>query len=102
MHAFAYKLINWDVASAPESIIIIDICILINVWTTNLSFQLEEVYKKAHAAIRADPSRQKKEHKKAATKKRWNAAKLTLAQRQQKVADRKAAFLAKLKAEADA
>lgn len=63
---------------------------------------LEEVYKKAHAAIRADPSRQKKEHKKAATKKRWNAAKLTLAQRQQKVADRKAAFLAKLKAEADA
>jgi len=63
---------------------------------------LEEVYKKAHSAIRSDPSRQKKEHKKAATKKRWNAAKLTLEQRKQKVAERKATFLAKLKAEADA
>lgn len=64
--------------------------------------QLEEVYKKAHSSIRADPSRAKKDHKKAATKKRWNAAKLTLEQRKQKVADRKATFLAKLKAEADA
>jgi len=63
---------------------------------------LEEVYKKAHANIRADPAHKKVEHAKPATKKRWNAAKLTLEQRKQKVADRKAAFLAKLKAEADA
>lgn len=64
--------------------------------------QLETIYKKAHAAIRADPSHQKKEHKKAATKKRWNDAKLTLVQRKAKVAARKEAFIAKLKADAEA
>lgn len=63
--------------------------------------QLESIYKKAHAAIRSDPS-----HKKAAAKtgakKRWTAKRLTHAERTGKVTDRKAAFLAKLKAEADA
>jgi len=63
---------------------------------------LEAIYKKAHASIRADPSHQKKEHKKPATKKRWNEAKLTLEQRKAKVAARKEAFIAKLKAEAEA
>lgn len=66
-----------------------------------LSLQLETIYKKAHAAIRSDPA-----HKKAAVKggakKRWTAKRLTHAERHGKVADRKAAFLAKLKAEADA
>lgn len=66
------------------------------------SFQLETIYKKAHASIRADPSYKKKEHKKAAIKKRWNEAKLTLEQRKAKVAARKEAFIAKLKAEAEA
>lgn len=65
-------------------------------------FQLEAIYKKAHASIRADPSYKKKEHSKAATKKRWNEAKLTLEQRKAKVAARKEAFIAKLKAEAEA
>lgn len=64
--------------------------------------QLEELYKKAHASIRADPSHKKKEHAKKATKKRWNDKKLTLAQRKAKVAAHKEAFIAKLKAEADA
>lgn len=64
--------------------------------------QLETIYKKAHSSIRADPSYKKKEHKKAATKKRWNDAKLTLVQRKAKVAARKEAFIAKLKAEAEA
>jgi len=63
---------------------------------------LEEIYKKAHSGIRSDPAHKKPEHKKPATKKRWNAAKLTLEQRKQKVNERKAAFIAKLKAEADA
>lgn len=63
---------------------------------------LEEIYKKAHANIRSDPGHKKTEHAKPATKKRWNAAKQTLEQRKAKVAARKAAFLAKLKAEADA
>lgn len=65
-------------------------------------FQLETIYKKAHASIRADPSHQKKGHTKPATKKRWNERKLTHEQRQNKVAARKEAFIAKLKAEADA
>lgn len=64
--------------------------------------QLESIYKKAHSDIRANPSYAKKEHKKAATKKRWNDAKLTLEQRKAKVVARKEAFIAKLKAEADA
>jgi len=62
---------------------------------------LEEIYKKAHSTIRADPAHKAPEHKKQATKKRWNAAKLTLVQRKKKVTDRKAAHMAKLKAEAD-
>jgi len=63
---------------------------------------LETIYKKAHAAIRQDPAHVKKEHKKPATKKRWNEAKLTLEQRKAKVAARKEAWIAKLKAENDA
>ncbi|XP_037047613.1 60S ribosomal protein L5 [Bradysia coprophila] len=63
---------------------------------------LEPTYKKAHAAIRADPSHQKSKKAAPATAKRWNKAKLTLEQRKQYVSERKAAFLAKLKAEADA
>lgn len=63
---------------------------------------MEEIYKKAHAGIRSDPAHKKVEHTKPATKKRWNAAKLTHEQRKAKVAAHKAAFLAKLKAEADA
>jgi len=62
---------------------------------------LEPTYKKAHAAIRADPSHEKTK-KPAPAKKRWNKAKLTLEQRKQYVSERKAAFLAKLKADADA
>lgn len=65
-------------------------------------FQLEGIYKKAHSDIRANPAHVAKEHKKPATKKRWNEAKLTLQQRKDKVASRKAAFIAKLKAEAEA
>lgn len=64
--------------------------------------QLEPAYKKAHAAIRADPSHPKTKKPAPATAKRWNKAKLTLEQRKQYVSDRKAAFLAKLKSEADA
>jgi len=63
---------------------------------------LEEIYKKAHATIRADPAHKKAEITKPATKKRWNAAKLTLEQRKAKVTARKEAFIAKIKAEADA
>ncbi|XP_059612243.1 large ribosomal subunit protein uL18 [Phlebotomus argentipes] len=62
---------------------------------------LEETYKKAHASIRSDPTH-KKVDKKPVTKKRWNKAKLTLEQRKQNVADKKAAYLAKLQAETEA
>uniref|UniRef100_A0A0K8TPM6 Large ribosomal subunit protein uL18 n=1 Tax=Tabanus bromius TaxID=304241 RepID=A0A0K8TPM6_TABBR len=62
---------------------------------------LEEIYKKAHAAIRADPLHKKVE-KTGVVKKRWTLKKLTLEQRKQKVADKKAAYLAKLKTESEA
>lgn len=56
---------------------------------------LEALYKKVHAAIRADP-----EHKPAPKKdlkvKRWNRAKLNNAQRKNRVKQKKEAFLAKI------
>lgn len=69
---------------------------------TSFYFQLEEIYKKAHANIRSDPSHKKVEKKAGIVKKRLNAKKLTLEQRKQRVADRKAAFLAKLQTESEA
>ncbi|XP_037537566.1 60S ribosomal protein L5a [Nematolebias whitei] len=53
---------------------------------------VEEMYKKAHAAIRANPVHKKKP-KKDVTKKRWNRAKLSLAQRKNRIAQKKASFL---------
>lgn len=51
---------------------------------------LEAMYKKAHEAIRADPSHPKKEPKKPADQKRFNAKKLTLMERKHRVANKKA------------
>lgn len=63
---------------------------------------IEELYKKAHATIRSDPTHKKPASKSGVAKKRWNAKKLTLEQRQQKIAEHKAAYIAKLQSEADA
>ena len=57
--------------------------------------EIEEIYKKAHAAIRADPSPHPKKTKEVA-KKRWNAKRLTYDERKAAVAERKAAWLAKI------
>lgn len=62
-------------------------------------WQIENIYKKAHAAIRADPGHKKAAEKKV-TKKRWTEKRLTLEQRKKKISDRKAAYIAKLKADA--
>lgn len=62
---------------------------------------IETIYKKAHAAIRQNPTHAKKAAKKI-TKKRWNKAKQTLAQRKEYVKNRKADFLAKLQTESEA
>lgn len=56
---------------------------------------IETIYKKAHASIRADPAHSKKPEKKI-TKKRWNKAKLTLEARKAGILKRKTDFLAKL------
>merc|ERR1739842_74849 len=56
---------------------------------------IEGVYKKAHAAIRANPGHVKKA-KSATDKKRWCAKRLTLAERQAKVAASKEAILAQI------
>ncbi|KAI8778936.1 60S ribosomal protein L5-A [Biomphalaria glabrata] len=61
--------------------------------------QVEEMYKKAHAAIRADPEA-KPAAKKEVTKKRWNRVKLSNAQCKARVAQKKEAFLKSLSAEA--
>lgn len=61
---------------------------------------MEEMYKKAHAAIRADPDRVKKPKKDTSKPKRFNKKKLTLAARKNKIALKKKAIIARLDAEA--
>jgi len=56
---------------------------------------IEAMYTNAHKAIRADPSPKAKSEKDVA-KKRWNAKKITLAERKAKVAKAKEEFLAQL------
>uniref|UniRef100_A0A4W2GIJ0 Large ribosomal subunit protein uL18 n=1 Tax=Bos indicus x Bos taurus TaxID=30522 RepID=A0A4W2GIJ0_BOBOX len=53
---------------------------------------MEEMYKKAHAAIRENPVYEKKP-KKEVKKKRWNRPKMSLAQENDRVAQKKASFL---------
>lgn len=61
---------------------------------------LEGMYTKAHASIRADPLKKAPaKDKSKVVKKRWNAAKLTLEQRKQRIADFKENFLAELNRE---
>lgn len=59
---------------------------------------MESVYQKAHAAIRADPVA-KPAVKKQVTKKRWNAKKIGLVARQAKVNAAKAEFLAQIESQ---
>ncbi|XP_041069350.1 60S ribosomal protein L5-like [Carcharodon carcharias] len=54
---------------------------------------VEEIYKTAHREIRANPSHEKKPKKEMVKAKRWNRRKMSLAQRQDRVAQRKASFL---------
>merc|ERR1712079_579610 len=56
---------------------------------------MEGMYKKAHAAIRADPAPKAKVDKKV-EKKRWTAKKIDLSGRQAKIATQKKEFLAQL------
>merc|ERR1712154_698714 len=58
----------------------------------SLSEEDEEKYTKAHAAIRADPT-QKAKAEKTVEKKRWNRARISAAQRKNRVAQVKASFL---------
>lgn len=64
-------------------------------------FQMETIYKNAHAAIRANPEPEKKAEKAPFTgkPKRWNRRKLTLAERKDRVAQKKKSFLAKFEEE---
>ncbi|CAK8673702.1 unnamed protein product [Clavelina lepadiformis] len=58
---------------------------------------IEEMYVKAHAAIREDPSPKAKVEKEV-TKKRWNRAKMSRAQRMDRVKQKKASYLRALEA----
>uniref|UniRef100_H2Z0F7 Large ribosomal subunit protein uL18 n=1 Tax=Ciona savignyi TaxID=51511 RepID=H2Z0F7_CIOSA len=53
---------------------------------------VEEMYKKCHAAIREDPSPKAKVEKQV-TKKRWNRAKMTRSQKEDRVKQKKASYL---------
>ena len=60
---------------------------------------MEDIYKKAHESIRADPSAVKKEKDSSAiVKKRWNRAKLTLSERKNRIRQKKEAFKKKIEA----
>jgi len=61
---------------------------------------LEEMYKKGHAAIRADPEAKSNQSKNVKVK-RWNRAKMSKAQREDRVKQKKAAFMQKLQADDD-
>lgn len=65
-------------------------------------FQMEGMYKNAHAAIRADPTLKSDKVKKTPVKKRWNRAKLTLSERKNRVAQKKASYLKKISEETEA
>lgn len=62
--------------------------------------KVEDIYKKAHQAIREDPEHKPAE-KKEVKKKRWNRSKMSLAQRKDRVKQKKASFLKKIEAEGD-
>ncbi|TVK90620.1 60S ribosomal protein L5-A [Bagarius yarrelli] len=64
------------------------------------SESMEGMYRKAHATIRENPVHEKKP-KREVKKKRWNRAKLTLGQRKDRVAQKKASFLRAQAAEED-
>nr|CAB3513846.1 unnamed protein product [Spodoptera littoralis] len=71
--------------------------------SANTSNSIEATYKKAHELIRADPSHKKKEVKKDAGKqKRWNKRKLTLAERKNRIKQKKASYIKRLQAQAEA
>ena len=53
---------------------------------------MEEMYKTAHAVIRENPVHEKKP-KKEVKKKRWNCPKMSLGQKKDQVAQKKASFL---------
>ncbi|KAL3872136.1 hypothetical protein ACJMK2_040087 [Sinanodonta woodiana] len=59
------------------------------------SEKVEEMYKKAHNAIRADPV-MKNKPKREVKVKRWNRARLSLEQRKDRIKQKKAAYLKKL------
>nr|XP_034368486.1 60S ribosomal protein L5-like [Arvicanthis niloticus] len=56
------------------------------------SDMMEEMYMKAHAAIQENPVYEKKP-KREVKKKRWNCPKISLAQKKDRVAQKKASFL---------
>jgi len=58
---------------------------------------IENLYKKAHELIRADPTRKPLE-KKEVKKKRWNRAKLSLSERKNTIKQKKEAYLKKVEA----
>jgi large subunit ribosomal protein L5e len=64
--------------------------------------KIEEIYKNAHAAIRADPEAKPKEKRDDVSPKKYGRKKMSRAQRKDRVHQKKEAFLKKQQQEADA
>jgi len=65
------------------------------------SENLEEAYKKVHAAIRANPDATVSQKKKPATQKRWGQTRLTYDQRKKAAAEKKSSIVAAKGAESE-
>ena len=63
--------------------------------TIYFCLQIEGIYKNAHQSIREDPEFVKVRREKEPVKKRWNRVKMTLSERKNRVAQKKASFLKK-------
>jgi len=61
--------------------------------------QLEDLYSDVHEKIRADPSYNKVDNKKASEAKRWRPAKRSLAQRKDRIRQMKASFIRAIEAD---
>jgi len=58
--------------------------------------EVEDMYKKAHANIRADPAKEKKEKKPKGKPKRWNSKKLTYEKRKANLEEKKQEWLQRI------
>lgn len=65
----------------------------VKLYMKHFFIQIESIYKKAQETIRTNPEHKKIVKEKEPVKKRWNRARLSLSERKNRVAQKKASFL---------